>query len=304
MKYIAILLLLLLTPLYAVNPIDRLTDAEKATFSQALNTPSGTYPVFQIWVPTGVTEVQVRASLNNYQSAFHFSIPSSFLLNLNYRCIGSKNNRNYYVVDTDPTDYCYWDNTGWKFAKYPSITMTGDFIHPWNATPSFGTLTEITDDAYRFCYMWCTTGWNTSSGNENQDTSAALCYIANQYGKYTNTINGLWADKGTAGSQQADYMKSQLLIFGTDINHQMPSQLQPAGSPGHTILFQPSHASNLFAGYWGNWMVPSNDHLQWSCQYCDANGVWQVHPDGTPLFNIIRPTEWRISPLLLQKVIP
>ncbi len=59
----------------------------------------GLFPVFQIWVPDGVTEVQIRASVNNFQNSFRLVKTGAAALDLTYRCLGTRNGKNYYKVD-------------------------------------------------------------------------------------------------------------------------------------------------------------------------------------------------------------
>jgi hypothetical protein len=45
-------------------------------------------------------------------------------------------------------------------------------------------------------------------------------------------------------------------------------------------------------------MRQANKYLQWVCQFETAAG-WELHPDGTQVWNAIRPLEWRGERLTL-----
>ncbi|MCX6878921.1 MAG: hypothetical protein NTW21_34695 [Verrucomicrobia bacterium] len=65
MKHIVPILLVLLVLMAAGDP------AKLGTLNRNSDVMvEGLYPVFQIWIPDGVTEVQVRASVNNFQNSF------------------------------------------------------------------------------------------------------------------------------------------------------------------------------------------------------------------------------------------
>ena len=72
----------------------------------------GLFPAFQIWVPNGVTEVQIRASVNNFQNSFRLVKTGAAALDLTYRCLGTRNGKNYYKVDGSGPE-CFCDANGW-----------------------------------------------------------------------------------------------------------------------------------------------------------------------------------------------
>jgi len=249
----------------------------------------GIYPVFQIWVPEGVTEVQIRASVNNFQNSFRLVKTGVNALDLTYRCLGTRNGKNYYKVDGTYGAVCYWDPNGWFFtANELRIASTAEF--PWLcAFPSGYTATELDADD-KFVYRWCSTGqgadvtWGTGVSD-----GAAKLYFANQ--------------KGTMGATSRSPQRLQYWLGNTGEHPSgtsMTAQLQPTGTPGRFVIFQPSRSSHLLSGFNGDWMRQANNHLQWVVQF-ETVGGWEHHPDGSQLWNAIRPIEWRAARLELQE---
>jgi len=243
----------------------------------------GLYPVFQIWVPNGVTEIQVRASVNNFQNSFRLVKTGAAALDLTYRCLGTRNGKNYYKVDGSGPE-CFWDANGWFFTAN-ELRVVSNAAFPWLCPfPAGYTATELdTDD--KFVYRWCSTGQNADAGwgTGVSDGNAELFF----------------ADQNVTSSRSHQRLQRWLgNTADAPSGTAMTAQLQPAGTPGHFIIFQPSRATHLLTGVHGDWMRQANKYLQWVCQFETAAG-WELHPDGTQVWNAIRPVEWRGERLTL-----
>ncbi len=249
----------------------------------------GLYPVFQIWVPEGVTEVQIRASVNNFQNSFRLS--QSGHPNLIYRCTGTRNGRNFYQTD-DQANVAYWIDNRWEFT-HDDLTATDNVQFPWQCTnfsPAGYTVTELDNDD-KFVYRWCSTGqgadgtWDTGV----QDGDAEM-FFSNQKGSnpYSQYRMQRWLGD-TADAIAAGYPGTALT-----------AQMQATGTPGRYVIFQPSRDGHLLSGVNGDWMRQSNKYLQWVVQYETVAG-WEKHPDGSAVWSAIRPVEWRAERLELQQ---
>lgn len=249
----------------------------------------GIHPVFQVWVPEGVTEIQVRASVNNFQNSFRLQETGggSYV----FRCTGTRNGRNYYDAVGYDDIPAFWDGSSWQFT-YTGLSSPDDVEFPWQCTTfSHGewTITELDDDG-KFVYSWCSTGQEADPtwGTGVSDGDAEL-FIANQQGAYPNP--------GTANTRSAQRLQRWLGDTGQHpLGTALTAQLQPAGTPGRFVIFQPSRAAHLFTGPAGDWMRQSNKHLQWVVQFETAAG-WELHPDGSEVWSPVRPVEWRAERL-------
>ena len=255
----------------------------------------GLYPVFWIWVPDGTTEIQIRASVNNFQNGFTVGgFPDR------YACTGTKNGKNYYEVAEDPAASCSWKMvTGgfWAWSlvlpNHVEVLTLDNVMFPWEAFPD--RITKVTEkmgrDDLRFCYFWCTTGENDFPlwGTGIVDGAAEM-FISSQKG----------SEYGTPPTEFSSLSMQRLLTKSWDAyvagypDSSMTAQLQTGGTPGHYVLFQPSRSAHLFQTRWGDWMRQNNKYLQWVAQFETPAG-WETHPDGTPLWNVMRPVEWRTS---------
>lgn len=251
----------------------------------------GLFPVFQIWVPEGVTEVQIRASVNNFQNSFTLTKTGAGAMTQTYRCIGTRNGRNYYQVDGAPgtTNSCYWNGIAWYFT-INELAVASNVEFPWLCAfpPTYSAVELDTED--KFVYRWCSTGQGADPtwGTGVSDGDAKL-YFANQ--------------KGTTGATSKSAQRLQYWLGNTGehpLGTAMTAQLQPAGTPGRFVIFQPSRASHLLSGFSGDWMRQSNRYLQWVVQF-ETVGGWEHHPDGSQLWSAIRPIEWRAARLELQE---
>lgn len=141
------------------------------------------YPVFEITVPSGYTEIQVRASLTNFEPGFllkqnatytHHYIPTGATVNgkKQYKAMGT----------TDTPMIAYWTGSAWVFG-IGGLTSTDNVEFPWLCTTftgGTGGVTYLTQIEY-FVYRTCTTGaaadaeWGLGSGDPDP-----WVYIANQ----------------------------------------------------------------------------------------------------------------------------
>ena len=248
----------------------------------------GLYPVFEIRVPDTYVEVQVRASLTNFEpgvllndtvggvttSVYNY-IPTGATVNgrKEYRALGTS-----FYARYQPSNAIYagWH---WEFIGYPgapTLYSTSTATNPWDiAGNTFQN--KQTNHTYAlpkefFVYWFCTTGeagqpatWGKGTGDPD-----AWVYVTNQT---VNAAEGL-----------------QYKRVKWDQGHSMASQLQAGGTPGYTILFQPSRGS-LGAI---EWMDQNNIKLVWIYQVETGSGVKPKHPDGTTdVWNSLYPSEWR-----------
>ena len=254
----------------------------------------GLYPVFQIWVPEGVTEVQIRASVNNFQESvllFETGGEPGFEFSQTFRCTGIQNGRNYYMSSDQPWDDIHWTGARWEFGN-DFVNCDDDVEFPWQCTsfnPAWFVFQLDNDD--KFVYRWCSTGQDADNtwGAGVQDGDAEL-FFANQKGvnPYSQYQMQRWLGD-TADATAAGYAGTALT-----------AQMQAAGTPGRYVIFQPSRAAHLLNGANGDWMRQANTRLQWVVQYETVAG-WETHPDGSPVWSAIRPIEWRTARLELQQ---
>jgi hypothetical protein len=226
------------------------------------------YPVFEITVPAGYTEVQVRASLTNFEPGF--LLKKDAVYTHNYIPTGETVNskKKYKALGTNIV--AQWTGTEWAFGQ-DGLTSADDVEHPWLCTTFSGGTGGVTYSAKieYFVYRTCTTGepadeeWGEGSGDPDP-----WVYIANQTatpGDNTEFKRQQW-DSATA----------------------LTGQLQSGGTPGYKIIFQPSRG-NLGAI---EWMQQNADKLVWIYQVEDVAGKPQ-HPNGSDVWNSMVPAEWR-----------
>jgi hypothetical protein len=242
-----------------------------------INTPSVTtkdgFPVFEIVVPDGWTEIQIRASTRNFEPGFllkknddftHNYIPTGAVVNgrKQYRALGTA-----FLAE--------WDGSKWTFGQDGMIS-NDNVIDPWDCT-GFSSNTGMAYSVKKefFVYRFCTTGapadaeWGQGSGDPD-----AWVFIANQSavpGDNTEFKRVMW-----------------------DENSSLTAQLQPGGSPGYTVLFQPSR-DNLGAI---EWMQQNQDKLVWIYQVESPAGK-PKHPNGSDVWNALHPKEWRKNRITL-----
>jgi hypothetical protein len=280
-------------------------DSEIYTADDHLITKDG-FPVFEIRVPPGYLEIQVRASITNFEPGF--------LLKDENTDLGGGNN---YVLNYIPTDEVIagrkvyralgtnyearWsiENAQWEIdSNNYTLTSENDAIYPWEipameininlqvdpnqnenepsvggVPPEPGTVSFVKE---LFVYRFCTTGepadaeWGQGSGDPD-----AFVYIANQAavpGDNTEFKRVKW----NSSSALAD-------------------QLQPGGTPGYTVLFQPSR--DMLGT--DEWMQQNAEKLIWIYQVEDVSGK-PKHPNGSDVWNVMYPSEWRKSRLLIE----
>ena len=242
-----------------------------------INNPSVTtkdgFPVFEITVPEGYVEVQVRASLTNFEPGFllkkfdeftHNYIPTGVVVNgrKQYRALGTQ-----FLAE--------WDGSKWSFGQDGLVSFE-NIEEPWKCTV-FSSNTGIAYSLQKeyFVYRFCTTGipadaqWGKGSGDPD-----AWVFIANQ--------------SATPGDN------TEFKRVKWDQNSSLTSQLQPGGTPGYTVLFQPSRG-NLGAI---EWMQQNHDKLVWIYQVESPAGK-PKHPNGSDVWNTMHPKEWRKNRITL-----
>jgi hypothetical protein len=229
------------------------------------------YPVFEIRVPDGYTEVQVRASLTNFEPGFLLKDDTEFVLNYIPTGATVGGRKVYRAMGT--THEAKWSvaYSRWEFG-YKNIQSTDPATDPWDIQGATLTGTPPGTFALKkeyFVYRFCTTGipadaeWGKGSGDPD-----AWVFIANQ--------NAQPGDNTEFKRQQWDQ------------NSSLTSQLQPGGTPGQTILFQPSRG-NLGAI---EWMQQNHNKLVWTYQVESPAGK-PKHPNGSDVWNALHPVEWR-----------
>jgi hypothetical protein len=252
-------------------------DAIVLTPESEIDAPSVTtrngHPIFEIIVPEGYVEVQVRASLTNFEPGFllkkfdeftHNYIPTGVVVNgrKQYRALGTE-----FIAE--------WDGSKWSFGQ-DGLVSFDDFEEPWKCT-GFSSNTGIAYSLQKeyFVYRFCTTGipadaeWGKGSGDPD-----AWVFIANQ--------------SATPGDN------TEFKRVKWDENSALAAQLQPGGTPGFTVLFQPSRG-NLGAI---EWMQQNHDNLVWIYQVESPAGK-PKHPNGSDVWNVMHPKEWRKNRITL-----
>ena len=252
-------------------------DSEVLTPEDDIVAPSITtkdgFPVFEIKVPDGYVEVQVRASLTNFEPGFllkkdgvftHNYIPTGEVVNdkKQYRALGTQ------II-------AQWTGYEWTFGQDGVVSY--DVVEfPWQCTTFYSNTGAVyTTKKELFVYRFCTTGipadseWGLGSGDPD-----AWVFIANQ--------------SATPGDD-TEFKRQQW-----DANSSLTSQLQPGGTPGYTVLFQPGRG-NLGAS---EWMQQNHDKLVWIYQVESPAGKPQ-HPNGSDVWNALHPKEWRKNRITL-----
>ena len=249
------------------------------------------FPVFEIRVPDGFVEVQVRASLSNFEPGFLLKAGEAFVFNFIpteaivagrkvYRALGTTNEAKWSIA-----------NNRWeiRISEFTILASNDASIAPWDI-PSESIFPVISEGGpggappppgyfsvqkEYFVYRFCTTGspadaqWGQGSGDPD-----AWVFIANQSatsGDNTEFKRQKWSDASS-----------------------LASQLQPGGTPGYTVLFQPSRG-NLGAI---EWMQQNHDKLVWIYQVESPAGKPQ-HPNGSDVWNALHPHEWRKTRITL-----
>lgn len=253
------------------------SDSKVLTPQDDIDQPSVTtkdgFPVFQIRVPEGYVEVQVRASLTNFEPGFllkkfddftHNYIPTGEVVNgrKQYRALGTE-----FLAE--------WDGTKWTFGQ-DGLISNEDQVDPWDCT-GFSSNTGIAYAVQKeyFVYRFCTTGipadaeWGLGSGDPD-----AWVFIANQ-----SAVPG----------DNTEFKRVKW-----DENSSLTAQLQPGGTPGYSVLFQPSRG-NLGAI---EWMQQNHDKLVWIYQVESPAGK-PKHPNNSDVWNSMHPVEWRKNRITL-----
>jgi hypothetical protein len=245
-------------------------DSTVITPSDEIQAPSVTtkdgFPVFEIVVPVGWTEIQIRATTRNFAPGFLVQRASGFVLNYVPTGININGRKQYQALGTD--DIAQWTGTKWTFG-YDNLQSTSNVIAPWDCT----SFTSTSGNPYalqkeNFVYRTCTTGAaaDTTWGTGTSDTDPWV-FISKQ--------------SIAAGEEPATQAKWNAATSLT-------SQLQPGGSPGRSVLFQPSR--NVLGA--AEWMQQNHSGLVWAYSFENVAGP-DKHPDGQRKWNIMHPVEWR-----------
>ncbi|MDA0765900.1 MAG: hypothetical protein O3A92_03655 [Verrucomicrobia bacterium] len=246
------------------------SDSQVYTPSDDIDSPSVTtkdgYPVFEIVVPDGWTEIQIRATTRNFEPGFLVQQDGTFVLN--YVPTGNTVNgrKEYQALGTD--DVAQWDGSKWTFG-HDNLQSTNNQVDPWDCT----SFTSTSGDPYAlqkeyFVYRTCTTGaaadptWATGTSDADPWLYFNVQAPAETEGQYKR----LKWNPATS----------------------LTSQLQPGGTPGRSVLFQPSR-SVLGAL---EWMQENHLSLVWTYSFEGVAGS-DEHPDGQRIWNDMRPVEWR-----------
>jgi hypothetical protein len=224
------------------------------------------FPVFEIVVPDGWTEIQIRATTRNFAPGFLVKRNGSLVLNYVPTGVTVNGRKQYQALGTD--DIAQWNGTKWTFG-YDNLQSTSNVIDPWNCT----SFTSTSGNAYAlqkeyFVYRTCTTGAaaDTTWGTGTSDADPWVF------------INKQSIATGEEPAAQAKWDKATSLT----------SQLQLGGTPGRSVLFQPSR------GVLGavEWMQQNHPSLVWVYSFEGVAGP-DRHPDGQRKWNIMHPLEWR-----------
>ncbi len=257
------------------------SNSEVLTPGDDINVPSVTtkdgFPVFEIRVPDGYVEVQVRASLTNFEPGFLLKDGNAFVLNYIPTGATIAGRKVYRALGT--THEAKWSvaNNRWEFG-FRDIFSDDPAIDPWDipAETMNGSITfGYSLQKEYFVYRFCTTGipadseWGQGSGDPD-----AWVFIANQ--------------SATPGDN------TEFKRVKWDENASLTAQLQPGGTPGYTVMFQPSR-DNLGAI---EWMQQNQDKLVWIYQVESPAGK-PKHPNGSDVWNALHPVEWRKNRITL-----
>ena len=255
-------------------------DATVWTTTEDITAPSVTtrdgYPVFEIHVPEGMVEVQVRASLTNFEPGFLLKENGDAVHNYIPTDAPAVDGRKAYrSLGIAGTHTASWANGMWNFG-HDGVSATSDALVPWDVDG--GQIAPYSIRKELFVYRTCTTGipsdgaWGTGSGDPDP-----WVYFANQS-----------ADTGVPGSE---FIRQKW-----DPAQSMQYYLQAGGTPGTSILFQPSRG-NLGSE---EWMQQNSTRLVWIYQVQDGMGVKPTHPNGAEVWNVMHPKEWRKARITLS----
>jgi hypothetical protein len=253
------------------------SNSEVYTPNDEINVPSVTtkdgFPVFEIVVPDGWTEIQIRATTRNFEPGFLVQQAGTFVLN--YVPTGATVNgrKEYQALGTD--DVAQWDGTKWTFG-HDNLQSSNNVVDPWDCV----TFTSTSGDAYAlqqeyFVYRTCTTGaaadptWGTGTGDADP---------------------WLFFNEQAPAETEGQYKRRKWNTASA-----LTSQLQPGGTPGRSVLFQPSRGV-LGAS---EWMQQNHPSLVWAYSFENVASS-DEHPDGQRIWNDMRPVEWRKTRVELQ----
>jgi len=257
------------------------SDSEVFTPNSDIEAPSISvkdgYPVFEIIVPDGWTEIQIRATTRNFEPGFLVERNGSFVLNYvpNGNQLGGY--KEYQALGTD--DIAKWDGSKWTFG-YDNLQSTDNQVAPWDCT----NFTSTSGSAYvlrkeYFVYRTCTTGaaadatWGTGTSDDDP---------------------WLYFNIQSPAESEGQYKRQQW-----DIATALTSQLQPGGTPGRAVLFQPSR--NVLGS--AEWMQQNHPSLVWVYSFEGVGGN-DTHPDDQRKWNDMRPVEWRKARIQLEPLTP
>ncbi len=253
------------------------SDSTVYTPTDDIDTPSVTtrdgYPVFEIVVPDGWTEIQIRATTRNFEPGFLVQQGGTFVLN--YVPTGNTVNgrKEYQALGTD--DVAQWGGTKWTFG-HDNLQSTNNQVDPWDCA----SFTSTSGDPYvlqkeYFVYRTCTTGaaadptWATGTSDNDPWLFFNIQSPAETEGQYKRLK---W-----------------------NIASSLTSQLQAGGTPGRSVLFQPSR--NVLGAL--EWMQQNHPSLVWAYSFEGVAGS-DEHPDGQRIWNDMRPVEWRKTRVELE----
>lgn len=264
------------------------SDSEVYTPADDIEAPSITtkdgFPVFEIVVPDGWTEIQIRATTRNFEPGFLVQQAGSFVLN--YVPTGATVNgrKQYQALGTD--DVAQWTGTKWTFG-HDNLQSTNNVIDPWDCV----SFTSTGGDAYAlqqeyFVYRTCTTGAaaDPTWGTGTSDADPWLYFDIQDGSGGHPSGDTVWLDH-PVNIKRLKWNSATALT----------SQLMPGGSPGRSVLFQPSR------GVLGSseWMQENHPSLIWAYSFENAAG-FDAHPDGQRKWNDMRPAEWRKARVELE----
>jgi len=233
------------------------------------------FPVFEVRVPEGYLEVQVRATVTNFEPGFLLKEGDDFIFN--YIPTGDVVNgkKVYRALSTTHIASFNSAESCWEFT-YNGLTANSVEDDPWDIDPADFSATGYSTHKEYFVYRFCTTGepadplWGEGTGDPD-----AFVYIANQ--------------TATPGDN------TEFKRVAWNSSSALADQLQAAGTPGYTVMFQPSR--DVLGT--DEWMQQNASKLIWIYQVEDVSGKPQ-HPNGSDVWNIMYPSEWRKTRLLIE----
>ncbi|MFZ9937894.1 MAG: hypothetical protein ACO3JG_12685 [Luteolibacter sp.] len=234
----------------------------------------------------------MRACLTNFEPGFLLKAGDNFIYNFIptgetvgerkvYRALGTTQEAKWSVasnrweIQYSDTALLVSSNPALAPWDIPSGEITTILLPGADSTPLPPPAGYFAFQKEYFVYRFCTTGipadaqWGKGSGDPD-----AWVFIANQ--------------SATPGDN------TEFKRVKWDQNSSLTSQLQPGGTPGYTVLFQPSRG-NLGAI---EWMQQNNDKLVWIYQVESPAGK-PKHPNGSDVWNTMHPTEWRKNRITL-----